>query len=199
VGSRKKAPAAESIPSGSVIRSLPISEMVHKVEKSRVDLALDLSTSCVGWALGVDKQIITWGKIVFKTTAELGEKLVALEECLRVLFETYRPGRLFVEKPLARRGNTTHRHYEVLGVVKKLWRETTDTELLDSWLVSSVTVKNKLRVKRGSNHEHNKELMVKKINDLLGLKLSYHPNSKRQSDDDIADAIAVLIAVWRKG
>lgn len=188
-------PAAQAVPSEQEIAACPIP--TKKGKEHSIDLALDLSTSCIGWAVGVDRELFNWGKLVFKSTADIGEKLQAAAIFLRFLCDTYKPTRILVEKTLARRGDTTLRHAELAGVVRLVWRQYINDEILKSWFVPSKTVKTLLNVERGRNHDHNKEIMVNKINDLYNLHFHFDKNSKLKSDDDVADAIAVLTAFWR--
>lgn len=190
--------AGTGYPSLEEIRANPIPKDRRK-EASR-ELALDISSSCVGWALGSDRKPLRWGKFVFKTTAEVGEKLVSFEEFLRVLIETYKPDRLLIEKPPARRGKTTERHFELVGIARKVWAELTGKEILPAWMISPTTIKRAMGVPSGRDHKENKAIMVKKINSLFGLNLRVKKNSDSRvlNDDDIADAIAVLETYYRK-
>lgn len=190
----RKREAGTSYPS---IEHIQGSAQPERLENEVVILALDLSTSCVGWCLGIDTDLVLWGKYVFKRSAGIGEKLHAFAEWLQVLIDTYKPDRILLEEPLKRKGNTTARHYEMLGVVRQVWRSRTGTEILKSWIISSTTVKTHMKVKRGRNHSHNKAIMVDKVNDLYNLKFQY-ASSKHRSDDDIADAIAVWTTYMRR-
>lgn len=197
-----RAPAGQGFPNTQQIQANPLVLPQRKAKtKVPIDLALDLSSSCVGWCIGVDrKSLARWGKFVFKSTAGTGEKLVSFEEFLATLLAVFQPDRILIERP-SNKGKTRERHTEIMGIVRKVWFEATGGEILDSWIVSPVTVKNAMQVERGRDHAQNKEIMVRKINSLYSslLHLKYHPNSKLQSDDDIADAIAVLLTVWRRG
>jgi Holliday junction resolvasome RuvABC endonuclease subunit len=188
-------PAGTGYPSLQEIKSYRISS---RKKKPTVDLGLDLSSSCVGWALGVDRRIVYKGKFAFKTTADIGEKLVSFEEFIETLLAVFQPNRVYIEKPLSRKGSTTARHFELLGIVRKVWRQASDKEVLDSWLISARTIKTVMMVERSKDHKENKRRMVEKINNLYGFKLRFHPNSCIQSDDDTADACAVLTTAWRR-
>lgn len=195
-----KAPAGQGFPTLNEIRANPV--VLPRTQSKRkvpIDLALDLSSSCVGWALGVDRSLAKWGKFVFKSTAGTGEKLVSFEEFIAVLVETYKPDRLLIERP-SNKGKTRERHTEIMGLVRKVWFEKTGLEVLEAWIQSPRTIKTVMKVERGQNHTQNKEIMVRKINSLYSniLHLRFHENSKLQSDDDIADAIAVLVTYWRR-
>lgn len=167
-------------------------------KKQTRDLGLDLSISCIGWAFGIDKDLYSWGKFIITGDASsVGAKLALIRDFFMSLLETFAPDRLFIEKPLLGRGNTTRRHLEILGLVRALWFEYKGEEVLPSWVVSPMTVKNALKVKRGHKHSRNKKIMVYAINEMYGLNLRYGSRNKLSSDDDIADAIALLTTVWR--
>jgi len=194
-----KAPAGQGFPTLNEIKANPI--VLPRTKSKRkvpIDLALDLSSSCVGWALGVDRSLALWGKFVFKSTAGTGEKLVSFEEFVTTIIATFKPERMIIERP-SNKGKTRERHTEIMGIVRKVWFEQTGGEVLEAWILSPRTIKNVMKVNRGQNHAQNKEIMVRKINSMYSsiLNLRYHPNSKLQSDDDIADAIAVLVTYWR--
>lgn len=175
---------------------VPIPELLGA--DNLVEAGFDVSSSCVGWSLGIDKELINFGKFVFKSTAEIGEKLVAFEQWFRTFLQTYKPKRIIIEKPLSRKGNVTMRHNELMGIIRKVWREETGSEVLDSWFLPATTIKRLMNVTRGRNYDDNKRIMVEKVNDICGLRLRYHRTSKLQSDDDVADAIAVLMSYWRQ-
>ena len=203
VGAKKK-PVATAVPSEKEIEASAIPK-THG-NKNRIVLGLDISSSCIGWGLACDGELpagrrhlppITYGKYIFKTTAKIGEKLVAFEGFLNTLLDTYAPVVLAYEKPLSARNINNARSIELVGILKKVWREWSGTEIKKAWILTPKTIKNRLKVKRGRNHDRNKEIMVNKINHLFGLNLKYHPNSKYESDDDVADAIAVVVAYLR--
>jgi Holliday junction resolvasome RuvABC endonuclease subunit len=155
-------------------------------------IAFDMSVTCVGWCLFLDREPINYGKFVFKSTAKIGEKLAIFAEFLRDLFEAFAPDEIVVEKPLNRRGSTTARHYELLGVLRLVWLELQAAEIPKEAVIDPKTVKTVMGVQRVTgDHDKNKELMVCYINKLFGLKLKYDKHSPRKSDDDVADAIAV--------
>lgn len=190
-----KAPAGRGFPDIAAIKANPIRG--NKGQQKDPDFALDLSSSCIGWACGIRPRLERFGKFVFKTTAGTGEKLVSFESYLEALLETYAPARLLVERPNPK-GNTAVRHNELLGIVRKVWFEYSELEIEDEWLLAARTVKAQMKVRPGSNHDENKIIMLNKINGLYRLGLRWDKNSKIKSDDDIADAIAVLTAFWRR-
>lgn len=182
---------------GAKLPASPIPERVGR--KAAVDLGLDMSSTCIGWAVGVDRELTAWGKFIFTKGAPIGEKLQAFDAWFDGLLELYQPTRVLCEKPLARRGNVTMRHNELFGVARLALRRRFQMEILDSWFISSITVKRVMNVRRGASHAENKQIMVDAINRLYGLGLRYHRSNKQISDDDAADAIAVLTTYWRLG
>lgn len=191
-----RVPSGRGFPSIAEIQANPI--VSKKKTPPVVELALDLSSSCVGWAVGADKKLVRYGKLVFKSTAGIGEKLVSFDEYLTTLLQVYQPTRVLIEQPLSRRAKVTARHYELVGTVRTLWYQHSGQELLDSWIISPITIKNTMKVVAGNDHEQNKIIMVNKVNALYRLNLRYDEHSKLVSEDDIADAIAVLTTYWRK-
>lgn len=190
-----KMPAVAGFPTLGEIKGFRPPQKVKK--RQTLDMGLDLSSSCVGWAFGIKPNPMYWGKLVFRTNAEVGEKLFAFDEFLGEMFKSLHPDRLFVEKVLTRKGKTTERHLEIMGIVRSVWREYSQEEILPSWIIPARTVKNALQVERGRDHDANKLIMVNKINDLYHLNLKFHNKSKYQSDDDTADALAILATAWK--
>jgi Holliday junction resolvasome RuvABC endonuclease subunit len=168
-----------------------------KGETPLTDLALDLSSTCVGWAVSADRKLERYGKFVFRSTAGVGEKLTSFEKYLDGLIGTVWPERLLVERPSAQ-GNTAIRHLELLGIVRKVWFARSGMEIEKEHLIHPKSVKAAMRVARGANHDQNKIIMLNKVNSLYSLSLKWDRNSKIKSDDDIADAIAVLTTFWRR-
>ena len=162
-----------------------------------VVLSLDISGSCVGWAIGVDRHLVKYGKYVFKSTMSQGEKILAFSELLTNLF-TYEPNVVILEKPLNRA--KSKKHHEFLGVLRLRWQQYSgNSDIPEDNLLDPRTIKKQLHVEPGKSHKENKNRMVEKINLLHGLKLKFHPTSKSPNlnDDDIADAIAVLDVYWK--
>ncbi len=186
-----KKPTATSIPSLDDIEetgsTLDLTE--------EVTLSLDISGSCIGWALGVNRELVTYGKHVFKGPATIGEKLYSFEDLINTLLGAYRPSVLVLEEPLKRA--KVRSHFEFLGVLRVLWRHYCGEDIPPDNLIDPRKVKKLLHVQPGRNHKENKKRMVQKINQMYGLNLAFQPNSALQSDDDIADAIAVLATHWR--
>lgn len=191
-----RAPSGKCFPDIEEIRKHRITD--GKGKRILPVLALDLSSSSVGWAVGHKKKVKLYGKFVFKSTAGVGEKLVSFEDFITDIIDSLWPKQIVLERPISRRGATTGRHHEVLGIVRKVWYAKTGAEISDEHLIPPTTIKRALAVQRGRTHEENKRIMVAKINQLYGLKLQYDKNSKYKSDDDTADAIAVLATYWKR-
>lgn len=187
---RKKQPNALGYPVLNQILANPR----RKVNTDdRHKLAFDLSSSCVGWALLVNGQLEAYGKLVFKKAAPPGEKIIAFYNYSKAMIESFEVDTLVCEAPLSRMGATTKRHFELLGVLRYLWKEY-GREIEERELLDAREVKKAMQVKKAKGHEQNKRAMVEKINNLCGLHLNFHKTDKHISWDDAADAIAVAIA-----
>lgn len=195
--SREKKPAGVGVPTIQEVVANPLVHREGEDISSPLILGLDLSTSCVGWALGRAGKVERTGKLVFKDKAGKGESLAVWEDFLALLLTTFTPDILLAEQPQSRAANTTKRHNEMAGIVRKVWYQIQGVEMDDSWFIHPKTIKKALKVPRGRDHDDNKIIMVNKINGLYGLHLKWHKGSKYISDDDIADAIAVLVTYWR--
>jgi Holliday junction resolvasome RuvABC endonuclease subunit len=167
-------------------------QSVGTAPPSRI-LAFDLSTTCIGWALGIDGGLTKHGKLIFKASASVGEKLAAWEEFASSLIEAVKPDQVALERPMSRRGNVTARHYELVGILRYVYRKAVGAEIGADCLIPAETAKLAVGVRKGGTYKDRKRYMVERINAITGLALKYHPNSKLQSDDDIADAIAILL------
>lgn len=190
-----KGPSGQGFPSLKEVQGNPIRASKRKAVK--VDLALDLSSSCVGWAAGAGRKLERYGKFVFVEGRGIGEKLVGFEEYFEVLLQVLAPNRLFIERPHTK-GATASRHNELLGIVRKVWYQFSETEVETGWIIAPRTIKSLLEVESGGNYDENKKIMVARINELYDLGLRWDRHSKYKSDDDVADAIAVLTASWRR-
>lgn len=193
-----KNPAGQGFPTLEQIAANPI--LGANGEKPLTTLALDLSSSCVGFAVGIDQtqKVERMGKFVFKGTAGIGEKLLSFDEYLSGLIANYWPDVLLVERP-STHGKTAERHMELLGITRKVWYDATHSEIDPKWVIHPKTIKAAMKVPHGANHTQNKIIMVNKVNQLYRLNLKFDKHSKLKSDDDTADAIAVLTTYWRRG
>ena len=160
-----------------------------------ITVSFDLSSTCVGWALGMDGELVTYGKCPFKTTATLGQKLKEFDDLVKTLLATYQPTNIVLEEPLKRA--KVRNHFEFLGVLRLNWISYSGNDIPKEHLLDPRKIKKHLHVEPGRNHDHNKELMVRKINNMFRLALKYAKHSAYKSDDDIADAIAVLVTYWK--
>lgn len=170
-------------------------ELEAEVDGNTKVLAFDISKKCVGWALGVDGELVNYGKFVFKTTTDLGERILSFWEFLEALVAAYSPDIIVLEEPLRRA--KVRVHFEFLGVLRLLHMMHYGENIPDNRLISPTMVKKHLHVKRGKGHDENKRIMVDKINQMFSLSLNYHKHSAIEGDDDVADAIAVLVTWWR--
>jgi Holliday junction resolvasome RuvABC endonuclease subunit len=185
---------ADAVPSMDEIRGKPV--VARGNAAPVVEIGLDLSSSAIGWAVSVDQLLYNHGKLVFRRTDGMGAKVRDAYEFFWDLFRFYKPTRICLEKPVMRHGSSTARHNEMLAVVRLAAISAGAGEIADEAMIPPQTIKRCLKVPKGDSHEENKRNMLELVNQRLGLRLKFHKGSKLESDDDIADAIAVLMTLW---
>jgi Holliday junction resolvasome RuvABC endonuclease subunit len=156
-------------------------------------LALDVSSVTVGWAVFDDSALLRFGK--WHPPGDDGthaERLSNYLHWLELMLEEWDVDLLVVERPYSARNRKAFfvlsRYFGVAEIAH--WRYFA-AELPDEQSIQPKAVKDELgAVRDGLTYEGRKKLMVDIVNDLYDLHLKYKPRSK-QSDDDVADAIAV--------
>lgn len=158
-------------------------------------LGLDSSSKAVGWALFEGERLIRRGKYI-QQGDDHGEKLYHFYRFLCDLYAQHKPSQVVVELPFsAGRGKAFAVLIRYFGMIEAAHFAHFEQELPKENRLHPKVVKALLEVKPTNNHDRNKAMMVKEINSLYGLNLRFHPNNKSVSDDDIADAIA-LVHAW---
>jgi Holliday junction resolvasome RuvABC endonuclease subunit len=169
------------------------------------ELAFDVAGSATGWAFGVNRQLLNWGKYISNVRQSRGQRLYEFACWLDELLQKYQPDVVLIEKPfLGRNSNVLANLSRFTAIVEMQVYETLDLKLDSAWFIDPKVVKKLLKVKKSvrkrnmkEKHADNKRLMVQRINKLYGLKLRYKKGkSKKYNDDDIADSIALLHAWW---
>lgn len=160
-------------------------------------LGLDVSSVCVGWALFDSGVRIQHGKFLMPGD-DHAERLVAFEAWLQAHLERVEADELVVEMPYPGR----RRHaYGVLmmyfAVVLMTYRRVFARPMPTTSQVPAARIKRVLRLPKLTEHAERKRQMVRIINERYALNLKYKERDpkKRISDDDVADAIA-LVDVW---
>lgn len=159
-------------------------------------LALDTSSSCVGWSFFRDGLPVVHGKFV-PVSADHGSKLVEFQDWLLEMLAEHSPDHLAVETPYPGRRRFA---FGVLmmyyGVVLSTHVRWFGVEMPPESRVAAADVKRLNQMPKGTSYEARKRAMVLEMNRLYGLSLRYknHDSKKQVSDDDIADAIAVNTA-----
>jgi Holliday junction resolvasome RuvABC endonuclease subunit len=163
-------------------------------------LTLDIA-SAVGWAFGAGGRVIGYGKYVGDNSDEHGERLVKLSKWLSKTIHSLPapPDLILIEPPyLGRNTKTFAVLNKYLGVVQREVYRITEKECT---FMSSKEVKSILKLPKSRNHDQQKRNMVRLANQLLGTEFKFVNNrstKSKKSDDDIADAIGLLIAWWIK-
>lgn len=159
---------------------------------------MDISSSCIGWALGVDGKLEAYGKFIGKTTNSKSKQLYDFATWLEDLLKNRSPDIVVIERPFrGRNSNVLVQISKFIAIAQYVLFKTLSIELLPEWLLDPRTIKKTLKVKKGRNHDDNKKIMVRRINSIYGLHLKFTKNkSKTYNDDDVADAIAILHSWW---
>ena len=156
-------------------------------------LSLDISSVCVGFAVHEGGKLMHFGKHI-QAGKHHGARLASFRAWLHEMYRKFEPHQVVLEAPYAGRKRFT---FGVLmmyvAVVLQTHYEWRQEEMPDENRVQSSVVKRILRVKRGKTHEERKKLMVQLINTLYKLNLRFKADdkTKKVSDDDTADAIAL--------
>lgn len=156
-------------------------------------LALDLSSKCVGWSVFTHGDLSAYGKYLQRGAGH-GEKLARFGPWLEALIRETHADVVILEQPFNGRNRNAYRVLlmYVAKVVELHWRRF-HRELPPTCQIPPTTVKRLLKFPRGADHAANKRIAVEAINGLYDLDLTYKHNdvTKEESDDDIADAIAL--------
>jgi Holliday junction resolvasome RuvABC endonuclease subunit len=160
-------------------------------------LALDTSSTCVGFAIFDNGELVRHGKYIQKG-ADHCEKLHNFHAWVMSMLRQFEPDVMVYEKPFAGR-----RRYAfsvllmyVAVVLMAHWAHF-GAELPDSSAIAAREVKRRNKMKKGKDHASNKKLAVLLANQLYKLRLKYKANDKTKavSQDDQADAI-LLGRAW---
>jgi Holliday junction resolvasome RuvABC endonuclease subunit len=173
----------------------PVAPVAHVAATHRL-FALDTSSSCVGWALFVGGELRQFGKLPLTARGAAG--LVQFADWLTPTLVELHPDEVAVEWPFPGRNPKTYGMLmQVIAVVMIGHFRYRGAELPKSNQVEAHAVKRLLKRPRPTGAQSVKQLMVEYINTRFGLQLKFKANdkTKRISDDDIADAIAVG-AAW---
>jgi Holliday junction resolvasome RuvABC endonuclease subunit len=162
-------------------------------DADQVILALDISSVCVGWALFEGQVLVNWGKYV-QVGKHHGQRLFGFYQWLHQICKTHQPSRVIAEAVYPGRSKNAFgvlKMYQAILMAFHFARYR--CEMAPDQLITPAVVKRIVGVPKGSTHEDRKRAMVKHINKSFGLRLRFKANdrTKKVSDDDIADAIAV--------
>jgi hypothetical protein len=167
-------------------------------ENERV-LALDTSSSCIGWSLFEHGQLIDYGKWVVLGKGH-GEKRLRFREWLHDKLVETSPHHLILEKPFAGRFPGA---FAVLiryvGVVEEVHVEHFGDEIPPANEVEAHLIKKTIGAAKGRGknhdavHDSNKVIVLALVNERFRLSLKWKQDDRKKTttEDDIADAIAL--------
>lgn len=156
-------------------------------------LALDSSSKCCGWSVFENGALVTQGRFIQQGKGH-GQKLSAFRQWILQMLEEFAPTQLAYEKPYSgRMRNTFGILSRYAGVIEIAHFEHFGYELPEENALAAHLIKKVIGAKKGKNHEQNKKIVLLMVNKAFGLSLKYKDNdpTKKTSQDDEADAIAV--------
>lgn len=159
-------------------------------------LGLDISSRCVGWALFVGGVLAAHGRYRHRGTGH-GERLAHFGPWLTTLLSELEPTQVAYEAPYSGRMRHTFGVLsKYVGVVESVHFSVYGAEIPPENAVAAHAVKRAIGARKGRDHEENKRIVLLLVNQVFGLALKYkdHDDTKRVSEDDEADAIAVAWA-----
>lgn len=162
-------------------------------------LTFDISSSAAGFAYGAGGKLITYGKYYGGDIDQHGLRLLRFSKWVSKVINSLPepPDRVIIEQPFLGRNVKT---YGVLskyvGIAQREVRRMLGQEC---GFITPNDVKNILKLPSGKAHEQHKINMINKINRMFGTSFKFSTSTKgksKHSDDDAADAVGVLAAVW---
>lgn len=156
-------------------------------------LALDVSSKCAGWAVFDDGQLVQHGRYI-QVGKGHGQKLSTFREWIMRMLREFEPEQLIYEAPYSgRMRNTFGVLSRYAGMVECCQFDHFGKEMPPANAVAAHLVKKAIGAKKGKNHEENKKIVTLLVNQVFGLGLKYkeHDTTKKISQDDEADAIAL--------
>jgi Holliday junction resolvasome RuvABC endonuclease subunit len=194
-GRRRKAPAPRKPRAPKVIRKKKAQRplAVTRLPGDESILALDVSSKCVGWSIFINGHLIEHGRYV-QVGESHGERLARFRLWILAILTEWSPTYLVYEAPYQGRMRNT---YGILsryaGVVELCNYDHYGQPMPPANAVPAHMVKKAIGAKKGKDHEENKRIVLRMINDTFGLALKFTENdtTKKTSQDDEADAIAL--------
>jgi Holliday junction resolvasome RuvABC endonuclease subunit len=162
------------------------------LEPERV-LCLDVSSKCVGWAVFQDGELAQHGRYLQEGVGH-GERLFHFHGWLLAMLSELEPTQLIYEAPYSGRMRFT---FGVLsryaGMVDAAHFQFFSEEIPSDNAVPAHLVKRAIGARKGASHTDNKRIVLNMVNQVFGLSLKFKENdaTKKVSQDDEADAIAL--------
>lgn len=160
-------------------------------------LAIDSSSTCVGYAVFDGELLVAYGKYI-QVGDDHGEKLAGFRHWLIEQYVKYEPHEVVFEAPYSGRRRFTYAilSYYVATILESHFSHF-GIELPKVNKVAAHMVKKLNQMPKSASHEGNKKQAVLLANQLYSLGLKYKTNdkTKKVSDDDVADAI-LLGRAW---
>lgn len=159
-------------------------------------LGLDISSKFVGWAVFQDLKPVAHGLIKLGEEGH-GSRMSLYFRKLTELFSTHTPTDVVIELPFSgRRKKTYGILIQYIAITLLAYYEFYQKELPDTHRLQAREIKHYLRVPKGQDHDDNKQIMIDHINGMFKTSFRFDAKDikKKFSEDDIADAYAVVLA-----
>lgn len=167
-----------------------------------VQISLDASSSCIGWSVFNDDELIDYGKLQpDKECVDYRAKIINLIPQLHKIMKKYMPEKAYVEDvPLSASGGV--RTGIILGAVQGAILGICSSHNVETIFISVATWRKNIGLfdgtKEGKERSVLKQHSVQKANEIFGLNLIYKSPSSKYNDDDISDSILLYASTRDK-
>lgn len=158
-------------------------------------MSIDASSTCIGWSIFEDDDLITYGKIL-PTIKDLDwrERLQDFIPQLHEIMKAYKPKKMYIEDvPLMKKGGLNT--LVILGAIQGMLLGICCSHSVDVEFIPVATWRKNIGLFDGTaeGKERNmlKQHSIEKANKLFGLDLVYVSPSSKKNDDDISDSILI--------
>lgn len=167
-----------------------------------VSISLDASSSCIGWSVFDDDELVDYGKLTPDSSCEgYREKIINLIPQLHIVMKKYMPKMAYIEDvPLSTSGGI--KTAIILGAVQGAILGITSSHNIQTNFISVATWRKNIGLfdgtLKGKERAVLKQHSVERANELFGLDLVYKSPSSKYNDDDISDSILLYASTRDK-
>lgn len=168
-----------------------------------VGMGIDASTSCIGWSIFINDELVKYGKITAPKDCDgWRERVQQLIPSLQAIIDKYHPSKMIVEDvPLINKQMIT---LVQLGAVQGMLLSICEHNDIEVEFINVNTWRKNIGISDGDKNRDNKKIRsIEKANELFGLELpcvftKFGNYNSIKSADDEADAILVYASTLEK-